>query len=72
MLFRSEKIFEGNWLLMAGLLALSFVGVFFLLKYQKYILDALDAAKSKIAGPKVNTDENVIENDIENELENDL
>ena len=67
-----EKIFEGNWLLMAGLLALSFVGVFFLLKYQKYILDALDAAKSKITGSKGNNAETVIEAEIENELENDL
>lgn len=40
-------IAEANWLLMAFLIALSFVGVFMLLRYQHYILKMLEMAKYK-------------------------
>lgn len=58
-----DKIFEGNWLLMVGLLALSFVGVYFLLKYQKYILDVIDEAKAKLGGDKSEADATVASED---------
>jgi uncharacterized membrane protein YdjX (TVP38/TMEM64 family) len=65
-----DKIFEGNWMLMVGLLALSFVGVFFLLKYQAHIINAIDAAKSKIVGS--DTKLNSVEAEAESELDNEV
>jgi len=42
-----EQIMDMNWLLMAFLIGLSFVGVFFLLRYQHHILKMLEMAKHK-------------------------
>ena len=42
-----EQIYNADWLLMAFLIALSFVGVFVLLRYQHHILKMLELAKHK-------------------------
>ena len=42
-----EQIMDMNWLLMAFLIGLSFVGVFILLRYQHHILKMLEMAKHK-------------------------
>jgi len=60
-----ERIFEGNWMLMVFLLAISFVGVYFLLKYQKHILDAIDKAKGiPVTEAKITSDTEIPKNEV--------
>ncbi len=51
-----ERIFSGDWLLFVFLVAISFVGVFFLVKFQNKIFEFFDRIKAKFSSKKSDED----------------
>lgn len=47
-----ERIFSGDWLLFVALVAISFIGVFFLVKFQNKIFELFEKIKSKFTSKK--------------------